>query len=80
MYTGLRPHALNKHIYALGNCLGKYTSVVNKVLLFSISNVNYFYAYSNAKVTCSELKEINGLIISIISHATSQHDDTIMMP
>lgn len=30
--------------------------------------------------SCSELKEITGLIISLISHAASQHDDTIMMP
>lgn len=28
----------------------------------------------------SELKEISGLIISIISDARSQQDDTIMMP
>lgn len=30
--------------------------------------------------SCTELNEISGLIISIISHATFQHDDTIMMP
>lgn len=30
--------------------------------------------------SCSELKEISGLIIAIISDARSQHGDTIMMP